>query len=583
MGKVSNKKHITYGFKELFKYYKKHIGFFVGYLIVLVVSAVLNFLEAMSAAKMISAIMDNFDYDNALKYAFFVMMICITNAVLSFVNTFFYKQLENRTKVDIQQMVLKSSLDIQMKSYDKMGSGIIVTRLTADIDALSTEFKAVTTSIVDLLKKMSYVIYIFTLSKWLGLFLIGTIILTILMSQLRIKYFRKLKPKVRAAAEVVNSKIIEVVRGVKDIKTLNCADTTLEQMKKDQYNYCRKDNVEWYVGVGLSQATYITRYICNFFFIVLCIYFLRMESITPLVFYTCYLYRGNILDFAIILENLKLNLGSAVVYANRIFMLTDNKVYEKDVFGDKNIEDYSGAISFKNVEFEYDNGLKVLNKISFDISPKETVAFVGESGCGKSSIINLIAHLYYKSSGDIIFDDVKIEDLSRDFVKENIAVVNQFPYIFNMSIRENFKIIKPDISDDQIYELCKLTNIYNVVNKMPLGLDTIIGENASKLSGGQKQKLCIARALARDVKILIFDEATSALDNANQREIMRVIEKLKKRVTVILIAHRLSTITYADKIFVLNNGKVLSSGKHDELIKTCDYYKELYNNSQQEV
>ena len=153
-----------------------------------------------------------------------------------------------------------------MKSYDKMGRGIIVTRLTADIDALSTEFKAVTTSIVDLLKKMSYVIYIFTLSKWLGLFLIGTIILTILMSQLRIKYFRKLKPKVRAAAEVVNSKIIEVVRGVKDIKTLNCADTTLEQMKKDQYNYCRKDNVEWYVGVGLSQATYITRYICNFFF-----------------------------------------------------------------------------------------------------------------------------------------------------------------------------------------------------------------------------------------------------------------------------------------------------------------------------
>ena len=166
-----------------------------------------------------------------------------------------------------------------------------------------------------------------------------------------------------------------------------------------------------------------------------------MESITPLVFYTCYLYRGNILDFAIILENLKLNLGSAVVYANRIFMLTDNKVYEKDVFGDKNIEDYSGAISFKNVEFEYDNGLKVLNKISFDISPKETVAFVGESGCGKSSIINLIAHLYYKSSGDIIFDDVKIEDLSRDFVKENIAVVNQFPYIFNMSIK-NLNIFK---------------------------------------------------------------------------------------------------------------------------------------------
>ena len=573
----------SYGFKELFKYYKKHIGFFVGYLIVLVICAVLNFLEAMFAANMIAAIMDGFNYDMAIKYAGGVLIVSIVNAILAFINTFFYKQLENRTKVDIQQMVLKSSLDIQMKSYDKMGSGIIVTRLTADIDALSTEFKAVTERIVNLLKRASYVIYIFTLDKWLGLFLVGLVVATIFMSQLRIYYFRKLKPRVRAAAEAVNSKIIEVVRGVKDIKTLNCAQSTLEQMKKDQYDYCKQDNKEWYVGVGLSQATNIVRFVGNFLFIVLCVYFLRLESITPLVFYTCYLYRGNILDFASILENLKLNLGSAVVYANRIFMLTDNNVYEKDMFGNKNIDNYSGKITFKNVEFEYDNGTKVLNKTTFEIMPKETVAFVGESGCGKSTIINLIAHLYYKSSGDIYFDNMKIEDLSKEFVKDNIAVVNQFPYIFNMSIRENFQIIRPNITDEEIYDLCKLTNILSVVKKLPLGLDSVIGENACQLSGGQKQKLCIARALARDVKILIFDEATSALDNANQREIMKVIEKLKSRVTVILIAHRLSTITYADKIFVLGGGKVLAEGKHDELLNSCDYYKELYTNSQQEV
>lgn len=583
MEKNKKQKVNRYGFKALFQYYKKHLGFFIGYIVILVVKATLNFIEAMSAANMIACIMDNFNYEKALFYAGIVLAVCIVNAILSFVNTFFYKQLENRTKIDIQQMVLKSSLDIQMKSYDKMGSGIIVTRLTADIDALSTEFKAVTTRIVDLLKKVSYVVYIFTLNVWLGLFLLGTIGLTILMSKLRIHYFRKMKPKVRAAAEVVNSKIIEVVRGVKDIKTLNCADSTLELMKKDQIDYCKKDNAEWYVGVGLSQATYITRYICNFFFIFLCIYFLRLESITPLVFYTCYLYRGNILDFAIILEELKLNLGSAVVYANRIFMLTDKTVYETDEFGTETIENYSGKIRFKNVVFEYDEGQKVLNKASFEILPKQTVAFVGESGSGKSSIINLIAHLYYKTGGDIYFDDVKIEDLSREFVKNNIAVVNQFPYIFNMSIRDNFKVIRPNITDDEIFELCKLTNIYSVVKNLPQGLDTVIGENASKLSGGQKQKLCIARALARDVKILIFDEATSALDNANQREIMKVIEKLKSRVTVILIAHRLSTITYADNIYVLEGGKILDNGTHNQLLENCQYYRELYNNSQQSV
>ena len=583
MGKRKKQKVNTYGFKALFGYYKKHLGLLISYIVVHVIKATLNFFEAMFAANMIACIMDNFNYDKALYYAGLVLAICVVNAILSFVNVFFYKNLENKTKIDIQQMVLKSSLDIQMKSYDKMGSGIIVTRLTADIDALSTEFQAITTRIVNLLKKATYVIYIFSLNIWLGLFLLGTIIITILMSKLRIHYFQKMKPKVRSAAEVVNSKIIEVVRGVKDIKTLNCADSTLEMLKKDQVDYWKKDNAEWYVGVGLSQATYITRYICNFFFIVLCVYFLRLESITPLIFYTCYLYRGNIIDFATILEELKLNLGSAVVYANRIFMLTDKTVYEIDEFGDKDIENYSGKIKFKNVVFEYDEGVKVLNKASFEIQPKQTVAFVGESGSGKSSIINLISHLYYKSAGDIYFDDVRIEDLSRDFVKNNIAVVNQFPYIFNMSIRDNFKVIRPSITDDEIYDLCKLTNIYSVVKNLPNGLDSVIGENASKLSGGQKQKLCIARALARDVKILIFDEATSALDNANQREIMRVIEKLKSRVTVILIAHRLSTITYADNIYVLEGGKILSNGTHDELLDNCEYYKALYNSSQSNV
>ena len=152
-----------------------------------------------------------------------------------------------------------------------------------------------------------------------------------------------------------------------------------------------------------------------------------------------------------------------------------------------------------------------------------------------------------------------------------------------MSIRENFKVIRPEITDEEIFKLCEETNIDSVIKNLPLGLDSIIGENACQLSGGQKQKLCIARALARNVKILIFDEATSALDNANLREIMKVIERLKSRVTVILIAHRLSTITYADRIYLLDKGKIVGSGKHKELMETSSFYKSLYNNSKSEV
>lgn len=571
------------GLKSLIQFYKKHWGFFLGYVILLIVKSVLGFLSAMYIANMISCIMDEGNYNKALIYAGICFGIAFVNCLCSILNTYFFKQLENRTKIDIQQMVLKRSLDIQMKNYDSMGSGIIVTRLTSDIDSLSTEFKSFTTRVIDLLQKAAYVVYIFFLNYWLGLVLVGTIFLTIMMSRIRLHYFNKYKPGVRKAAEKVNSKIIEVVRGVKDVKTLNCADTTLELMKDDQKVYSKKDNFEWYLGVTLSNLTSVMKHLCNFAFIALCTYFLRMESLTPLIFYTCFLYKDHMLDFAQILEDLQMNLGTANVYADRIFKLTDPTIYSVDIFGDKNIENYSGSVIFKDVCFSYGGDEKlVLSNTSFEIKPRQTVAFVGESGCGKTTIINLIAHLYYKNSGDILFDGVPIEELSREFVKNNIAVVNQFPYIFNLSIRENFKIIKPDISDEEIFELCDKTKILEHVKSLPLGLDSIIGENGCQFSGGQKQKLCIARALARDVKILIFDEATSALDNANQMDIMKVIEDLKSSMTVILIAHRLSTITYADCIYLLQEGKVVAQGSHNELMKSNSFYKQLYNNSKKE-
>lgn len=172
------------------------------------------------------------------------------------------------------------------------------------------------------------------------------------MSRIRLHYFNKYKPGVRQAAEKVNSKIIEVVRGVKDVKTLNCADTTLELMNKDQLSYSKQDNFEWYLGITLSNMTSIMKHLCNFAFIALAIYFLRIDSLTPLIFYTCYLYKDHMLDFAQILEDLQMNLGTANVYAQRIFKLTDSTVYSIDIFGDKYIENYSGSIEFKDVNFQ---------------------------------------------------------------------------------------------------------------------------------------------------------------------------------------------------------------------------------------
>lgn len=565
------------GIKYLIKYYKKHLFFLVCYSIILIVQAVASFFDAMFIAKTVTYMMDA-TYSKAITCAGVTLGLSLFICLLSVSSTYFFKNLENRVKIDIQQGVIKHSLDIQMKDYDEMGSGIIVTRLTHDIYQLSVGFKSVTTRIVQLMTKVAFVIYAFFLNVWLGLFLFGTIVIMILLYSVRVYYLRKLKVGVKAASENVNSKIIEVIRGVEDIKVLNCAENTCDLLMPDQLEFARRDNHEWYVGVSLYNVTTAFSKISSFIFILLCVYFLRMDALTPVIFYTCYLYKDKIMDFATILGDLKIDLGEIEISAQRIFKLVDESTYTTDKFGDKYIEDFTGRIEFKDVRFEYTNQKPILNDTSFVIQPKHTVAFVGESGSGKTTIINLISHLYYKNSGEIYFDDVKLEDLSKKFIKENIAVVNQFPYIFNISIRENFRLIKSNITDEEILELCKKTRIYDHIMSLPNKLDSVMGEGGSQFSGGQRQKLCIARALARHVKILIFDEATSSLDNSSQADIMEIIEKLKNEMTIIIIAHRLSTITYADCIYLLEKGKVITQGTHKELMKNSTLYKTLFMN-----
>ena len=191
----------------------------------------------------------------------------------------------------------------------------------------------------------------------------------------------------------------------------------------------------------------------------------------------------------------------------------------------------------------------------------------------------MIGHLYYKNSGEIWLGNSEIDSLSKQFIRDNIAIVNQFPYLFNLSIRENFKMINTEISDEEIWALCERVKLKDFISSLPKGLDSIIGEGGCQLSGGQRQKLCIARALCRNVKVMIFDEATSSLDNSSQNEVMEVIKELASRMTILLIAHRLSTITFADSIILIKDGEIVAEGSHKKLIANNKYYKSLYKKS----
>ena len=216
------------------------------------------------------------------------------------------------------------------------------------------------------------------------------------------------------------------------------------------------------------------------------------------------------------------------------------------------------------------------------IPANKTVALVGRSGCGKSTILNLIPKLYTADSGKVLIDGINVNDLTRDSIRSNISLVSQFPYIFDTTIKKNLLLAKPDATDEEINDVVKKSNM-DFLTDMPKGLDTNVGEGGVKLSGGQKQRLAIARALLRNTKIILFDESTSSLDNFSQNEIKKSIDALSHNSTVVIVAHRLSTIKNADIILVLKDGEILESGNHEELLEKGGFYAELYNSQFEEA
>ena len=215
--------------------------------------------------------------------------------------------------------------------------------------------------------------------------------------------------------------------------------------------------------------------------------------------------------------------------------------------------------------------------MSFVINPNEKVAFVGKSGAGKSTIFNLITHLYKVNGGKVLLDNININDLDGDTIRNNMSIITQNPYIFNFSIKDNLLLAKENATFEEVREACRLACIDEYIMSLPDKYETLVGENGVILSGGQKQRLAIARALLMQTEIILFDEATSALDNETQSQIQQAIDNLKGEYTILIIAHRLSTVIDADKIFVVDNGKIIDSGTHQELLKKCKFYKNLYS------
>ncbi len=268
-------------------------------------------------------------------------------------------------------------------------------------------------------------------------------------------------------------------------------------------------------------------------------------------------------------------LQNAIVCGNRVFdLIAQEDEYDSNNTLNKKVE---GNISLKNISFSYNKDKPFIEDLNLNITSGKKIAIVGPTGCGKTTLINLIMNFYPLDKGNITIEDINYNDISKASLRENFGMVLQDSWLKNASIKENLLMAKEDASDNEIIEVCRKCHIHNFINRLPNGYDTIIKENDSSISTGQKQLLCIARIMLKDSKILILDEATSNIDTRTEIKVQQAFDELTINKTSLIVAHRLSTVLNADVILVMNDGKIIEQGNHQQLLAKKGFYHQLYN------
>lgn len=478
----------------------------------------------------------------------------------------------------LQSQLGKEILKISQYDIDNNSTGMFVQRMTSDASELSNMFTVGFGRLVGILTSVGTFISVFIINKTVFFFyLVCAILLTYFHLIKSSKVKRKNREK-RKADEKVTSLTSELIRGIRDIKMLNAKASFFKKLDSsiDELNdkYLEARNID--INYNLLIETLIS--IANFLLIAIFVYLIKLDMLSVPMAVALYSYRDRLLtNFMERISQLLEEITRFNLSFERVSAILGNDKYSKEKFGTKEIKKVKGNFEFKNVTFSYTDGLKVLDNISFKVDANTTIGFVGESGSGKTTIFNLICKLYNADSGEILIDNHNINDLTEKSIRGNITIIGQNPYVFNMSIVDNMKLVKDNVSLKEIKEACKLACLDEFIESLPEKYNTVIGEGGVTLSGGQKQRLAIARALIQKTEIILFDEATSALDNETQRKIQEAIDNLKSEYTIMIIAHRFSTILNCDKIFFIKDGKVVDSGTHNKLLKSCKDYKKLYD------
>lgn len=568
-------KELVNNLKFVWKYCKKKKGDLVLLMLVSMIEIVLSIITPMLSARIIIELTSN-NYIRIILVAFVIFVVNFTINIFEYISRrcsiIIYRNTLSLLEIELGRNILK----LENACLDEVGSGVFIQRLTNDTSRIADVFNLILRLLSEVIRYFGILVAIFIINKIVFGYVLLMLVILQFIERVRTNKLNVADKITRGAKEKVSGFIGELVRGARDIKMLNSESDFIDELGKriDYHNYQRlkMQKTSWSYRLVMGQI----KELCYFILIILLVIFMKDGILVPAVALVLYNYCSNLSGSIYLIGNLLEYIKDFNLSSERVYEIISSSKFKKEEFGMVKLEKINGDFEFKDVFFGY--GEKVFLKgLNFKINANETVAFVGKSGVGKTTIFNLLCKMYDNYKGSITIDGVDIKELDKDSIRGNITIISQNPYIFNMSIRDNLRLVKADLTDEEMIEACKIACLDDFIAGLSNGYDTIVGEGGVNLSGGQKQRLAIARALIQKTEIILFDEATSALDNETQEKIQAAIDNMKNEYTILIIAHRLSTIRNADRIYYLNNGRVEASGTHIELLKCCKGYKRLYD------
>ena len=565
--------------KSLRRFYSEYKLKIFGFIFLTVIASGLALTFPYIASNIILNLTEK-KWDDMVIFSAVLFGLIVLENFAGHIGDIFYTKTTNGLFFNFRKSLANKIIDLRLSSiYDK-GSGFYLERLNEDSREASVVFLDISKAIVTLIVNLAFIFYISVLNWVLGLIFLAGLGVIIFLEYLRVSKLLLNKKQGKRAVEKVKALESELLKGIKEVKGLNAKDVIVEKHSKVSKGHIdikvRRERYEKRMQriIDITKgALDLTLLLVAGLILLRSFGIWHVEVIAVLVIYQ---YKGSIYELVAGLARIKNHYVNGELAAKRLNDVLKADEDETDMFGVNELPENVKEIEFKKVAFSYNPKTPVLRDISFKVSEKSLVGFVGKSGSGKSTIFSLLTNFYKISKGQIIINGQDFYSLNEKAVRNSITPVLQDPYIFNDTILNNVKFAKQGATDEDVFNACKAAMLHDEILAMKAGYDTIVGENGANLSGGQKQRLEIARVILKDPQVILFDEATSALDKDNLTKINALMKELKKTKMVFVIAHRLGIMRECDKVFVLDEGKIIASGKHEDLIRTCDYYKDLF-------